>query len=219
MSNGGKMKRLIAMLFCAGSFAYPQTSTPRTPAPPYKKLTLNVRWHMYIKSTYTDHWRHVRLLGEVAANDFAFGGIKNWGSGLSGYGKSLAPVYGQSVICNSLKFAAGALIGDDARYRPSTSRGLLKRSLHAAVSTFTARAGSGNIRPAYSRIFAVIGAWLIANQWQPLPKVGFSVADELVFNVTDMYQDNLLAEFSPDLKRFGRKLWHKTRKPKIPAHP
>jgi hypothetical protein len=96
---------------------------------------------------------------------------------------------------------------------------LVKRGLHAAVSTFTARAGSGNTRPAYSRIIAVTGALLIANQWRPYPNTGGNLAGALIFNVTDMYQDNLLAEFTPDLKRFGRRLWHKVRPSKTPTHP
>ena len=108
-----------------------------------------------------------------------------------------------------LAFAAGAIIGDDARYRPSTSRELVKRGLHAVGSTFTARAASGNTRPAYSRILAVTAALLIANRWQPLPKTGCNLAGALVFNVTDMAQDNLLQEFTPDLKRFGSRFWGK----------
>ena len=114
---------------------------------------------------------------------------------------------------------AGAVIGDDARYRLSTSSGLVKRGLHAVASTFTARAGSGHTRPAYSRIIAVTTALLIANRWQSHPLVGYNLADALVFNVTDKAQDNLLQEFSPDLKRFGRKLWHRDHRPKDARQP
>jgi hypothetical protein len=135
--------------------------------------------------------------------------MRKWGAGLSGFGESLAPVYGRRVINNTIEFVAGAVIGDDARYRPSTSRELVKRGLHAVESTFTARAASGRTRPAYSRVFAVTAALLIANRWQPLPKTGCNLAGALVFNATDMAQDNLLQEFTPDLKRFGSKFWHK----------
>ena len=75
-----------------------------------------------------------------------------------------------------LEFVGGAVIGDDARYRPSTSQELVKRALHAAGSAFTARAASGKTRPAYSRVFAVTAALLIANRWQPLPKTGHNLA-------------------------------------------
>jgi hypothetical protein len=111
------------------------------------------------------------------------------------------------VINNTLEFVGGAVIGDDARYRPSTSQGLVKRGLHAAGSTFTARTASGRTRPAYSRVLAVTAALLIANRWQPLPKTGRNLAGALVFNVTNMAQDNLLQEFTPDLRRFGSKLF------------
>ena len=211
------MKRLFLMFFCAGNFAYPQT-TPQ-PAVFESKFNFGARLKWYCRRTYTDPWRHARLTAEVAVDDFAFGGIKKWGAGLSGYGKSLAPVYSQRVISNTTEFLAGAVIGDDARYRPSASKGLAKRGLHAAISTFTARANSGHTRPAYSRIIAVTCALLIANTWRPYPKTGYNLAGALVFNVTDMAQDNLLAEFTPDLKRFGRKTWRKIHPPKDAAHP
>ena len=115
------------------------------------------------------------------------------------------------MINNTLEFVGGAVIGDDARYRPSTSQGLVKRGLHAAGSTFTARTASGKTRPAYSRVFAVTAALLIANRWQPLPKTGRNLASALVFNVTNMAQDNFLQEFTPDLKRFGSKFGRKIR--------
>jgi hypothetical protein len=202
----GKMKRLFLMIVSAGNFAYPQTALPTVVEP---KIDFSARLKLYVIKTYTDPWRHLWLVEGVAADDFAFKGIRKWGTGMSGFGESLAPVYGRRVINNTLEFAAGAIIGDDARYRPSTSRELVKRGLHAVGSTFTARAASGNTRPAYSRILAVTAALLIANRWQPLPKTGCNLAGALVFNVTDMAQDNLLQEFTPDLKRFGSRFWGK----------
>lgn len=135
--------------------------------------------------------------------------MKRWGSGLSGWGKSLAPVYGQRVISNTTEFWLGALIGDDARYRPAEKPGVVRRSLHATIDAFTARARSGNTRPAYSRIIAVTAGTLIANQWRSDPKIGGNLTRALVFGVTDKIQDHLLVEFGPDLKRFGHKIWRK----------
>jgi hypothetical protein len=203
------MKRLFLMFFCAGNFAYPQTTAQPVSVQPKFNFKTRLKW--YAKKTYADPWRHFWMIEGVATDDFVFGGIKKWGTGLSGFGESAAPVYGRRVINNTLEFAAGAVIGDDARYRPSTSKSLVKRGLHAAASTFTAQAQSGNTRPAYSRIFAVTAALLFANQWQPHPETGRSLAGDLVFNVADMAQDNLLQEFTPDMKKFGLKCWRKIR--------
>lgn len=167
------------------------------------------RLNLYTQRTFTNPWHHVWLIGGVAVDDFAFGGIKKWGTGVSGFGKSLAPVYGENVIDNTVELFAGEIIGDDARYRISTSQGLIRRGLHATVSTFTARARSGNTRPAYSRVIAVTTALLISNRWRPFPKTGYDLTGALILNVTDMAQDNLLKEFSPDMKRFGHKFWNK----------
>lgn len=49
----------------------------------------------------------------------------------------------------------------------------------------------------------------MANQWLPHPKTGADLTRTLVFGVTDKIQDDLLAEFTPDLKQFGRKIWRK----------
>ncbi len=210
------MKRFCAIVLFSSSVACPQTLPPQAQEP---KFDFSARLKWYAQRTYTDPWRRVWLVGEVAADDFAFGGIKNWGTGLSGFGKSLAPVYGQRVVDNTLEFVAGSVIGDDARYRRSTSRTLVKRGLHAAVSTFTARSKNGQIRPAYSRIISVTAALLIANRWQPRPMTGMRLADSVMFNITDMAQDNLLVEFGPDLKKFGMRYWHKLRPQKGATRP
>ena len=148
-------------------------------------------------------------MGGVTADDFLFDGIEKWGSGLSGWGKSLAAVQGQRVVANTTELFIGQLIGDDARYRPSGKKGLTRRVWYATTHAFTARASSGNTRPAYSRCIAVTTGILVANQWRPEPKTGSDLARTLIFGITDKIQDDLLDEFSPDLKQFGRKIWRK----------
>lgn len=216
MSYTKRMFWLVFFTF-AMNISYSQTSTAVTPQD--IKFCFKARLDLYLKRTYLDPKRHILLLGEVAFDDYASGGLEKWGSGISGYGKSLAPAYGQKVINNSVEFAAGAIIGDDARYRMSTSHGFMKRGLHAIGATFTATDKTGRIRPAYSRIVAISGALLISNQWRPRPLTGLSLGDALIFNVTDMAQDNLLTEFTPELKRLGNKIWHKVHRAKMPVHP
>ena len=195
------MKHLSMLLFFAARCIYPQDASPSPPVE-ISDFKAEVAW--YTRRTYTDPWRHVRLIGEVTVDDYIFGGLERWGSGLSGYGKSLASVYGLRVIDNTAEFLLGTLVGDDARYRSSDKRGVVGRSLHATVDAFTARARSGNTRPAYLRIIAITAGTLIANQWRSDPRTGSSLTGALIFGVTDKIQDDLLQEFSPDLKRFGR---------------
>jgi hypothetical protein len=197
---------LTILVLLAGSSAYPQGQ----PVPvTVEEFTFQKRLAWYTKITYTDPWRHAWLIGEVTANDFLFGGIERWGSGLSGWGVSLAAVYGQRVVANTTELFAGQLIGDDARYRPSGKKGVRRRAWFATTHAFTAQARSGNTRPAYSRCIAVTTGALIANQWLPHPKTGADLSRTLIFGITDKIQDDLLEEFSPDLKRFGRRIWAK----------
>jgi hypothetical protein len=200
------MKRLSLLLFLAGSLAYPQDQ----PSPvTTETFTFRKRLQWYAKRTYTDPRRLAWLVGEVTVDDFLSGGIEKWGSGLSGWGKSLAAVYGQRVVDNTTELFVGQLIGDDARYRPSGKKGVTRRVWYATTHAFTAQARSGNTRPAYSRCISVTTGALVANQWVPHPKTGADLARALIFGITDKIQDDLLAEFSPDLKRFGHKTWRK----------
>ena len=203
------MKRLIILLLLVGSIAHSQDQ--QAAAKPPEKFDFKARLKWYAVRTYVDPWSHADLIGEVTVDDFAFGDVKRWGSGLSGWGKSLAPVYGQRVVDNTTEFLLGALVGDDARYRPSEKSGIVGRGPHATIDAFTARAKSGDTRPAYSRIIAVTTGILIANQWQSKPEAGYTLSRALVFGVTDKIQGDLLQEFTPDLKQMGRKIWRKIR--------
>jgi len=200
------MKRLSILLFFAGGFACPQDSPGPAAA---EKYDFKAQFRWYAKRTYTDPWRHIELIGAVTVDDYLFGGLKRWGTGLSGWGKSLAPVYGQRVVANTTEFLLGALVGDDARYWRSGKKGLTSKLWYATTHAFTARARSGHTRPAYSRVIAVTAGTLIANQWREDPKTGGDLTRALIFGVTDKIQDDLLNEFGPDLRRFGRKIWRK----------
>jgi hypothetical protein len=194
------------LLFFAPGFTDAQDEPQQAAAGKFD-FKAQITW--YTQRTYTDPWRHGYLIGEVTLNDFMFGESKRWGTGLSGWAKSLAPVYGQRVISNTTEFAFGTLIGDDARYRRLEKGGLVTRSLHATVGAFTARARTGYTRPAYSRIIAITAGTLIANRWRSDPKTGGDLTRALVFGVTDKVQDDLLREFSPELKQFGHGIWRK----------
>jgi len=200
------MKRFSILLLFVGSFACPQDRPNPVTA---EKFTFQERLRSYATITYTDPHRLVWLAGEVTANDFLFGGMEKWGSGSSGLGKSLSAAYGQRVIANTTELFFGELIGDDARYSPSGKKGVTRRAWYAMTHAFTAQARSGNTRPAYSRCIAVTTGALVANQWLPHPETGAELTRTLVFGITDKVQDNLLDEFSPDLKRLGIKIWRK----------
>ena len=50
---------------------------------------------------------------------------------------------------------------------------------------------------------------LVANEWLPHSQTGADLARTLIFGITNKIRDDILAEFSPDLKRFCRKIWKK----------
>ena len=200
------MRRSPLLLLLAGSLAYPQVQPGTVTA---EDFTFQKRLQWYAKTTYTNPWPLAWLVGGVTADDFAFNGVEKWGSGVSGWGKSLAAVYGQRVVANTTELFVGQLIGDDERYRPSGKKGVTRRAWYATTHAFTARARSGNTRPSYTRCIAVTTGALVANQWLPHPKTGADLTRVLIFGITDKVQDDLLTEFSPDLERFGLKIWRR----------
>jgi len=202
------MRRLAILFLFVGSAASPQDTQTATKT---QEFGLKTRFRWYLKRTYIDPRSHANLIADVTADDFIFGGLKRWGSGLSGWGRSLTPAYGERVIDNTTEFLVGAFVGDDARYRPMQNGSLVGRGFHATEGAFTARGKNGRTQLAYSRIAAVATSILIANQWHPHPATGNNLSRTVVFGITDKVQGDLLQEFSPDLTRIGRGIWRKIR--------
>ena len=192
------------VLFFVGMVAYPQV----VPKQEVEKLPFKLRAEWYLKRTYTSPRSYVSLLGEVTFDDFTSGGLKKWETGkLSAWELSLASAYGQRVVSNTTELFVGAAIGDDARYTVSSERGVMRRSWYAAGHAFTARTESGKTRIAYSRLIAVTVGALIANRWRPHPEARGTLAFTVISDVTGKVGDDFLAEFGPDLRRFGKKTW------------
>lgn len=170
---------------------------------------LGERFHLYLRRTYS--WQRMSLLALDTGIDSAIGDAA-WGKGMDGYGHRFGYRFGRRVVGNSIEFAAGAWWREDLRYRRSTETDRKARIRHAAKSAFLAYHDDGTRGLAYARFAGYTGRTLISSTWCPHPLTARRAVTDIGFGLFDQVQNNLLSEFSPDLKQFGRQVWRNVRK-------
>ena len=127
---------------------------------------------------------------------------EEWGQGGAGYARRFASSYAQHVTYATMLFGASSLLHEDHRYIPSGETATRSRVAYALESTILARHQDANgvthRRISYSRIGALVGAFLVSRSWQPestrnlhggIASVGTSIGVSMGFN--------LLREFRP----------------------
>jgi hypothetical protein len=166
------------------------------------------RLNSYVERTFTSKSRLVFLFVDTA-EDHLQRQPKEWDLGGSGLAARLGSNYGRRLIRNTIELGAGALLSEDSRYRPSTEPGIAPRMRHAVASAFTARV-DGHRRPAYATLAALTATAFIVSVWQPRRFSACEVMRGVSFSLLDRVPDRLLDEFSPDMKRFGKRMWRGT---------
>ncbi len=170
-------------------------------------FSLPERFTYYLQRTYS--WQRMAWLGMDTGLDYVTGGSTGIDELFRGYGDG----FGRRIVRNSTEFGVGAILHEDSRYQSLGSGSLGRRLRHATVRAFQASTGS-HVRPAYSRFAALAAGEFIAPLWSPQR---FSASDAIAgigFGVLGQMQNNYLSEFSPDMKRFGRKVgrrFHRSR--------
>jgi hypothetical protein len=130
---------------------------------------------------------------------------KEWGRAPEWLGARVASNFGRRVVSNTIEFGLGAALHEDTRYRPSDLGPLRQRIWYATTSAFTARVPGGT-RFGYSRLGAIAGGVWVASSWHPEKKCASAHWQDVGFAVLGKVPDNLLSEFSPDLRRTGAKV-------------
>ena len=167
------------------------------------------RLDFYVERTFLSKSRLAFLLADTA-EDHLLRQPRGWGMGSCGWATRLGSNYGRRLIRNTLELGAGALLSEDSRYVPSTVPGIAPRVQHAVISAFTARTNSGRRRPAYAAFAAITATAFIVSVWQPRAVSPGHVMRGVSFSLLDRVPDRLLDEFSPDMKRFGKRVWRGT---------
>jgi hypothetical protein len=167
------------------------------------------RLDTYVERTFLSKSRLAFLLVDTA-EDHLLRQPRGWELGSCGWATRLGSNYGRRLIRNTIELGAGALLSEDTRYVPSAVPGIAPRVRHAVVSAFTARSDSGRRRPAYGMFAAMTATAFIVSVWQPRAVSPGHVMRGVSFSLLDRVPDRLLDEFAPDMKRFGKRVWHGT---------
>lgn len=132
---------------------------------------------------------------------------REWRQGIAGFGRNYGHAMAEQTSLATARFATGAILREDFRYRPSASRNPLVRGFHAAGFAFVDRSDSGHPRPALANFAGAAASGFVGNAWLP---TGFndvthaeSRAAVAFGGIVGRY---LLQEFKPELLRIGKKL-------------
>ncbi len=128
---------------------------------------------------------------------------KEWGTGMSGYGRRAAASYGGGLVNHTTEFGIGALLHEDPRFEPSTHNGFTARTADALDHTIFVRNDYGGHQPAWSRLTAALVTGFAVNSWEPrrLHSTHHAIALSLA-NLVGYATSNFTQEFTPDVKRF-----------------
>jgi len=194
------MKKLA--LFC-----WAVTSICGQSLPPDQETlpTARERFRYYVHRTYTSRQRLAFLLADTGLG-YALNDPEEWGQAPGSFGARLGSNFGRRFVANSIEFGLGVALHEDARYRSAQLTSLPQRVWYATKAAFTARASEGRTRLAYSRFGAVAGAVLAGSTWRPTPASAPDLLAEIGFSLAGKVPDNLLDEFSPDMRRAGHKV-------------
>ena len=99
------------------------------------------------------------------------------------------------------ELGVGGLLGEDLRRRPSEMTGFRRRFVYAVEHAALAQGRDGTWRPAYSRYAGTFVGIAVSAAWRGRPLTGQRVMDGYTWAATSYFQDALLTEFEPDLKR------------------
>jgi hypothetical protein len=126
----------------------------------------------------------------------------DWRQGPGGFGRNYGDAMVQRVSFETVRFATGALLREDPRYKPSSSHNVFLRSLHAFGYTFINQSDGGHAMPAFSNFVGATAAGFVGNAYLP---AGFDNVTHAGQRVTLQFAvfgaGNLYREFAPQMPK------------------
>jgi hypothetical protein len=178
---------------------------------PLYYLDTRQRFDAYVFRTYTDPSKLAWLLID-SAQDTWTKAPRQWDRSPESYSYRVASGWGRRMVNNTAQFGFETILHEDSRYRLSGERAFRKRVLFAVSHSVLAYKPDGSIEPAYGRMAAGVVTAAASSTWHP-QSIGagaiFSGAGQAAM---DRAGSNLINEFAPDLRAFGKKQWDRFRK-------
>lgn len=191
----------LALSILWSSVGWSQTSAPNV-------QSLQERWDSYVTRAYD--WKTVSLVTAESAFEQTFQ-VRKCGRPPYCFPHHVGGSLIRRTTRLSMELGAGALLGEDLRRWPSGLPGFRRRVVYALVHAPLAKGPHGEWRPAYSRFTGTMASVAFTSAWQGRPMTTGALASSFGWSLTNYFQDSLLAEFEPDLRRLGLCTWHRIR--------
>jgi hypothetical protein len=185
-----------------------------TLAEPHYYVSTRDRFDAYIFRTYTDRVRFEWLLIDSAQETWSKD-PHQWDQSPESYSWRIASGWGRRIVRNTAQFGFETVLREDSRYRPSGAHELRKRILFAVTRSATAYHPDGSVGPAYGRMAAGVIAAATSSTWHPQSIGAGAILGGVGESVIERVGSNLLTEFAPDLKAYGKKKWNRFRTKQI----
>jgi len=186
------MTRCLPFLFACGLL-------PAQDAAPDPQ-NLHERWDSYVQKTYS--WKKIGVVAAETVFDQTFQ-LNKCGRPPYCFPHEIGGALTRRTARTTMELAAGALLNEDLRRRPSNLSGFRQRLSYALLHAPLAIGPDGEWRPAYSRFVGTIGAVVVSSAWDGRPLTAERISKGVGFTATSYFQDALWTEFEPDLKRMG----------------
>lgn len=187
------------------SALWAQTAQPEQAVP----LEWHDRWDSYLERTYS--WKRIGMLGVETMFDQTFQFRKCMRAPYCfphNFGAALA----RRTTRTTMELGFGALLHEDIRRRPSGLQGFRERAVFALVHATLAQGPDGEWRPAYSRFAGTAGAVVVSSAWRGRPLTAGHLSQSFGWSVTSYFQDAVMTEFEPDMKRIAYRWLKKYRR-------
>jgi hypothetical protein len=169
------------------------------------------RFHAYVFRTYTDPARISWLLLD-SAEDHWSGAPRQWDRSAESYSFRIASAWGRRIVSNTAQLGFETILHEDSRYRRLGEGPFGTRILFALRHSVLAYKPDGSVEPMYGRMAAGVVAAAASSTWHPQSIGAGTLLCGLGQSAMDRSAGNLLTEFEPDLRRFGRKTWSTLRR-------
>lgn len=130
-----------------------------------------------------------------------------WREGAAALGRTYGDALAMQTAAQTGRFLAGAVLHEDPRYRPSTSRNPFVRTMHAMMFTVFDQSDSGHSTVAFSNFAGAVSAGFVGNAYLPR---GYDDTSHAISRMNIAFGSfagiNLFSEFTPELRRLGKRL-------------
>ncbi|GEM_PF-3553410 len=198
------MLRVVLCFLTGCGVARAQDGAPDPAAAPAPaSLDWNDRWQNYVERTYS--WQRIALVAADAAFGQTFQ-LKKCGRPPYCFPNDFGAALSRRTARTTVELGVGALLHEDLRRPPSGLTGFRRRFVYAMVHAPLARGADGEWRPAYSRFAGSMAGIAVASAYRGRPVGAPCMAEGIGWSFAAYFQDALMAEFEPDMKRMARKV-------------